>query len=473
MSEIACPLYEISRMAPDHPGWMEDDQVYSFPVLNLAARQAARRFLNEFKIAAGDRVVIAAPTEWRWIPALFALFRIGAVACPLNMRLPQAGLKERASALKPSLQILGDTGEPILPQVPCIRMRDLCEATMLGERDAKPVMLNLHVPATVLYTSGSSGFPLAVVHSMENHYYSALGANRHLPLKPSHRILVSLPLYHVGGLALLFRALLSGACLVAPPPGTDLVESVIIGQITHLSMVPTQLIRFLEHPRAREGIHLLQAVLLGGAPIPRELVGKALNAGMPVHATYGLTETASQVCTVGRHASRAQQVRTDGEILPHRQIKLDESGRILVRGHVLAPGCWRDGGVESLPLVDGWYRTGDLGRIENGFLTVNGRADHVFISGGENVQPEEIERVLLEVTGADTVVVTAIPDPEFGARPMAWLNLPESAFLPEEWSQQVRKILPGYMVPVSYRQMPASQGLKPDRRALQSLTTKV
>jgi len=473
MSEILCPLYEISRIAPDHPGWQEGDHVYSFPVLNLAARQAARRFRGEFGLQPGDRVVIAAPTEWRWIPALFALFRVGAIACPLNTRMPHAGLRARAAGLKPALQILGDTGDPILPEVPCVRLSGLCEATMLGERDPAPVTLNLTAPASILYTTGSMGHPLAVVHTLENHYYSALGANRHLPLTTSHRCLVSLPLYHVGGLAQLFRALLGGACLVSPEPGLDPVESVITARVTHLSLVPTQLIRFLAHPRAREAIHLLQGVLLGGAPIPRELVAKALNAGMPVHSTYGLTETASQVCTVGRYAGRAQRESTDGEVLPHRQIKVDENGHILVRGHVLARGQWKDGAIQPLPLEDGWCRTGDLGRLDNGFLTVTGRADLVFISGGENIQPEEIERALLEITGADAVVVTACSDPEFGARPLAWVHLPEGAFTPEAWSQQLRTRLPGYMIPAAYRPMPPAAGLKPDRRALQALSTKV
>lgn len=470
MSGIQCPLYDIARMAPDHPGWMEGDDVYSFPVLHLAARRAARRFQEEFKLQPGDRVVIAAPTEWRWIPLLFGLFRIRAVACPLNTRLPRATLRERAQHLRPALQILGDTGEPLLSGVPCLRLSDLCDATMLGERDPKPVLLDLEAPVTLLYTTGSMGKPRAVVHTLESHYYSALGANRNLPMNPYHRCLLSLPLYHVGGLGVLFRALLSGACLAAPSPGLDVVEAVISTHSTHVSMVPTQLHRFLEHPRAAEAAKLLQVVLLGGAPIPRELVDRALKAGLRVHATYGLTETASQVCTVGRFASPHQRIHSDGDVLQHRSVRVDEAGRIFVKGHILAKGVWGENGIAALPLEDGWYRTGDLGILEQGTLTVTGREDNLFISGGENIQPEEIERALLAITGAAAAVVTPLADPEFGARPLAWIALPDPAARAAEWEARLRERLPGYMIPVAYRELPPDAGLKPDRAALKALS---
>jgi len=250
---------------------------------------------------------------------------------------------------------------------------------------------------------------------------------------------------------------------VLPDPGEDVADAVLAHQITHLSLVPTQLIRLLAHPRASELRRRLQCVLLGGAPIPRDLVRKALEAGIPVHPTYGMTETASQVCTTGRVTPLEKRLTTDGAVLDHRFLRVSTSGEIFVRGHILPLGEWRDGAVQPLPLESGWLPTGDLGRFEDGYLTVTGRSDNVFISGGENIQPEEIERALLEVTGAETVVVTPRADEEFGARPLAWLRMDSDDFDEENWNRRLRDVLPGYMIPVAYRVLPKDCGLKPDR----------
>lgn len=465
MSEIRCLLHEMSRMAPNHPGCIEGERMYSFPALHVAAREISQRLRREFGVEAGDRVVVTAPPEWRSVAVVFALLRLGAMYCPLNLRQPEGRLRELGQALRPRLQIAGDRGEPPLPGVPCLRLSQLCEATMIGEQERRPLTLDLEQPASILYTTGSMGPPRAVVHTLEAHYYSALGANRHLPLNQHHRCLLSLPLYHVGGLAVIFRCMLAGAALVLPEPGLDLVENVITHKITVLSMVPTQLFRFLAHPRFAEAKKHLAVVLLGGAPIPRALMRQALERGLPVHATYGMTETASQVCTVGRFASAAQRRETDGEVLPHRQVRV-EAGQILVRGHVLACGLWRNGGIEPLPLQDGWYATGDEGRMEDGFLTVTGRRDNQFISGGENIQPEEIERVVMSVLGLEQVVVTPQADAEFGQRPVAWVSADENELQPEMWRERLREFLPGYMLPVAFRSLPPAAGLKPDRKAL-------
>lgn len=466
MSEIVCPLYDMARMAPNQIGWMEGGRGYSYPALHLAAETVRRRLEEEFGVKAGDRVVVTAGAGWRWIPLLFGVLRAGAVLCPLNTRLPEGVLRARAEGLGAAVQICGDTGEPLLAGVPCVRMGDLCEATFLDAGPGVPVRLELERAATCLYTTGSMGRPRALVHALEAHYYAALGANRNLPMNQRHRYLLSLPLYHAGGMSVLFRCVMTGTVVVCPDAGEGVVEAVLRHGITHVSLVPTQLVRMLGDGRCGELRGKMECVLLGGAPIPREAVRRALDAGIPVYPTYGMTETAAQVCTMGRFSPVELRVSTDGAVLDHRLVRISAEGEILVRGHVLPMGEWRDGALRGLALQNDWLATGDLGRLEGGYLTVTGRKDNQFVSGGENIQPEEIERVLAEVTGAETVVVVPVPDAEFGARPAAWLRLDGEAFAEAEWDRALRERLPGYMIPVRYLRLPESPGLKPDRRDL-------
>ena len=466
MTQIRCPLDDIARIAPHQPAWLEDDTAHMFPAMHVAARGIARMLKDELSVQPGDRIVIAAPPQWRWLPLLFGVFRVGAVACPLNIRRPPGTLREQAESLSPAVQVIADNGEPLLDGVPCLRISALCDATLLGGADAAPLLLDMHRPATCLFTTGSTGTPKAVVHSLEAHYYSALGANRQLPMNQHHRWMLTLPLYHVGGLGILFRCLLAGAAVVSPEPGIDPVETMLRQRVTHLSLVPTQLIRLLRHEKCGELARGLQRVLLGGAPISAELAERALDAGFPLHRTYGMTETASQVTTVSRHAPKAVRVQTDGDVMAHREVNISDAGEILVRGHVLPLGVWTPSGIQPVTDGDGWLHTGDLGHFDGGNLVVTGRRDLQFISGGENIQPEEIERLLPEITGATVAVVTPLPDAEFGFRPAAWLDLPAEARTPEVWNTALRKFLPGYMVPAAYYTLPENAGLKPDRRLL-------
>lgn len=465
MSDIRCPLHDMARIAPREPAWLEGNTAHLYPAMHVAAHTIARVLREEHGVGEGDRVVITSEPQWRWLPLLFALFRVGAVACPLNTRLPPRVLRERANFLSPTLQVGRGDANP-LDGIPRVDLDSLCPSTSHGAVENEPVLLDLYRPATCVFTTGSMGRPRAVVHSLEAHYYSALGANRNLPLSQHDRWLLTLPLYHVGGLGVLFRCVMSAAAVISSPG--PLANALEAHRVTRLSLVPTQLLRLLNDPRALASAKSLGSVLLGGGPIPRELVARALEAGIPVYATWGMTETASQVTTVSRFAGREERRESDGSVLPHREVRVDDTGEIHVRGHVLPLGQWDGERVAPLTSESGWLATGDLGRLENGVLTVVGRKDNQFVSGGENIQPEEIERALAEVSGAARVVVTPVPDPEFGMRPLAWLDA--EPWEPESWEKKLRERLPGYMLPTAYRPLPPDAGLKPNRALLREMT---
>jgi O-succinylbenzoic acid--CoA ligase len=182
-----------------------------------------------------------------------------------------------------------------------------------------------------------------------------------------------------------------------------------------------------------------------------------------------MTEMASQVTTTAPRASPAE-LSTSGRILPHRELRISQGGEILVRGDTLFLGYLGPDGTDPARDAEGWFHTGYLGTVgADGLLRVAGRRDNLFISGGENIQPEEIEHVLGEHPQIDEAIVVPVPDREWGQRPVAFIRgatKPPPAAEIEVW---LGERLPRYMVPVAFLPWPTAETsaqMKPDRIAL-------
>jgi len=298
---------------------------------------------------------------------------------------------------------------------------------------------------TIFFTSGSSGVPKAVCHSFSSHLVSARGAGTRIPLQPGDRWWIDLPLYHVSGWGALIRSLDAGATAVFPGK-----EHSHAGTCSHRSVVSTQLLRILSagwKPKST------RVVLGGGGPFPASLVHQAVRAGVPLHLTYGMTETASQVAT----SSQITELLPDyscGKILPGREVRISRDGEIQVRGGVLCSAI-SEAGQPWRPATDpdGWFGTGDTGfLLPGGELVITGRRDRMFVSGGENIQPERIEKALLNLPGIEKAVVVPQPDREFGFRPAAILQGNGKL---EEWERALRRELAGYEIPARWIAWPA------------------
>jgi len=443
------------------PGW-----TFSYRELDGKVSATERR-LEDLGLAAGTRVALYLPKSAGYVVLLLALIRSGIVACPVSTRLPAGGvtpLLRRAGC-----SALITAGGELSGEVDAIEVLDP-GAVLVGapeEKATESIEVPLDRPSTVVFTSGSTGDPKAALHTFGNHYLSAAGSNENIPLAPGDRWLHSLPLYHVGGLSILFRCLLAGAAVALTEPEASLGGSIHGLRATHVSLVSTQLLRLLAEDADLSG---LRAALMGGGPIPPSLVDRALARGVPVHTSYGLTEMASQVTTTPPGAS-AGELRTAGRALPHREVRVSGAGEILVRGATLFAGYLGEGGT-VLPLEDGgWFRTGDLGELEaDGNLTVLGRRDNLFVSGGENVRPEEIEAALSRIPGVEEAVVVPVPDPEFGARPVAFVRRSAGA---GDLARALEAVLPRFKIPEAFYGWEGARGMKPDRVALKERASRL
>jgi O-succinylbenzoic acid--CoA ligase len=288
-----------------------------------------------------------------------------------------------------------------------------------------------------ILTSGTSGEPRPVGLTYGNFLFSAMGSAYNLGVDPSDRWLCCLPLSHVAGLSIILRSVIYGTTAVLLDGfDTEQVASTLVsGDISVLSLVPTQLIRLLE---ADADLSAPRAILIGGGPVPLDVLREALARGATVVQTYGMTETCSQVTTLAPEDAE-RRVGSAGRPLLTSHIRI-EAGEILVQGPTVAPGCYE---------ADGWLHTGDLGHMdEEGFLYVTGRRSEVIVTGGENVMPAEVEAVLVSHPAVADAAVVGRPDPEWQEAVCALVVLNGGAETSEEELRaHCSSALAGFKVP--------------------------
>ncbi len=316
-------------------------------------------------------------------------------------------------------------------------------------------------PATLLFTSGTTGAPKAARLALDNHLANARAAVEVLGLDASSRFLCTLPLFHVGGLATAFRCQLCAATLLLHErfDAAEVARALCEGA-THASLVASTLARVLDVCPAFPPT--VRAVLVGGGPVPASLLERALRAGLPVLQTYGLTETAS-MATCERPG--AADGKTAGPPMPGLEVRL-AGAEIEVRGPQVMRGY-----LGQAP-VRGWFQTGDLGEVDpRGRLTVHARRTDLIVSGGENVYPAEIEAALLLHPAVREAAVLPEADARWGQVGVAYVatTAAESelrAFLLERLAKFK---IPARFVPVS--RLPRNAAGKVDRQALRRLSS--
>ena len=363
------------------------ERVWTYADLGNAVEERATELATK-GVEPGRVYVIDAHAEAKTVIEFLAYWRTGASIAPLDPRLTRLE-KSRAEEMLNGL-----------------------------ETDAR----------AILWTSGTGGRPRGVLLTLDNICASAEAVTERLDLGSENVWLLSLSPAHVGGLALVTRAFLLGCTLVACGSfRTDIASQLIEGEglpgsgspVTHMSLVPTQLIRLLEH---RDGIQLpasFKCGLIGGAHASPDLIQQSLAAGWPLALTYGMTEMTSQVATAVPSEVK-QKPGSVGRALMGTKIKIDSDGQILARGPTLAQGYV--GVTEPLADTEGWYRTGDLGHFdEDGDLWITGRRSDRIVSGGITIDATHIEDVLCEHEGVQDACVVGIPDAEWGEIVGAWV----------------------------------------------------
>ena len=428
-------LPALARERASEPAVVAGRETWSWADLASIADATASRF-EVLGLSKGSRIGVVASDGPGFVATVHAAVRLGAVLVALSRRAAAAELAANVaavgapavifddateSAVRGAASILGGTAPALIPIGQVVG-----SGSVAGGRD--PARSDPTDPATIIFTSGSTGRARPAILTRANHVASADAWAAFLAPRRSDRWLACLPFNHVGGLSILHRSVLWGVPLQLAD-GFDpeaIWQAIARDGISHLSIVGSTLRRLVAAGDGRRPPPSLRAVLVGGESTPADAIDAAIDLGFPIVPTYGATETASGVAALPT-ADWPTHRGSSGRALAGAEIRIvregtpssaGEPGEVQVRGPMVFAGYLGD----AVPPVDagGWLSTGDDGLLDaDGYLTVLGRRDRRIISGGENIDPLEIEAVLRSHPGIADALVVGRPDARWGTVPVA------------------------------------------------------
>ncbi|WP_459503508.1 o-succinylbenzoate--CoA ligase [Bacillus sp. C1] len=384
--------------------------------------------LAYLQVEKGQKVAVLMKNGTEMITVIHALSYIGAVTVLLNTRLSREELLWQMEDAEVVCLITDQ--EFKAEQVPVY----VFEEVVNGKKQTAIVQeeFSLAEPMTIIYTSGTTGKPKGVILTYGNHWASAVGSSLNLGLRDDDCWLACMPMFHVGGLSLLMKNVMYGMrILLVPKYDPDFIHEAIKSRgVTIISVVSKMLTDLLERLGEETYPSSLRCMLLGGGPAPRPLLETCVAKGIPVYQTYGMTETASQICTLSADYMLTKvgsagkplfpcrlRIEKDGKVVPP-----NVEGEIVVKGPNVTHGYFKREDATRETIVNGWLHTGDLGYLdEEGFLYVLDRRSDLIISGGENIYPAQIEEVLLAHPLVAEAGVVGRADEQWGQVPAAFI----------------------------------------------------
>lgn len=426
-------LYKRAELTPDRIAIECEEQRYTFFELHQKTETLARKLGT----ICDKRKTIAFLMENgpHTVMLIHALSYIGAVIVPLNTRLTATEIEYQLRDSNAGLLVYDDVfSEKAVDASKHIDSEAISfdKLTQLEETNIEiKKEIDLNSQHTIMYTSGTTGFPKGVILTYGNHWWSAIGSSLNLGLYEHDKWLCCVPMFHMSGLSIVLRSVIYGIPIVIhksfQPEKAN--EAILHQGVTIASVVSAMLSRMLDALETNYP-NTFRCMLLGGGPAPLPLLEACKKRNIPVYQTYGMTETASQIATLSSEYM-LKKIGSAGKPLFHSQLKIikdgreahpNEAGEIVVKGPTITKGYLGREKETKKAIKDGWLYTGDLGYLDDdGFLYVLDRRSDLIISGGENIYPAEIESVLLSHPDVVEAGVTGMEDETWGQVPIAFV----------------------------------------------------
>jgi fatty-acyl-CoA synthase len=454
MSNFATFVERWAAQRPEHVAIRYRDEAITYRELQARVERATVR-LAALGVNAGDRVAWLGLNHPELLAGLFALARLGAILVPLNFRLAtpeHRALLEHAGA--EYLVIDADftaAGEALGREFPLMKRIALgpAPAGWFAWRGDAPTGFTPKLrgtwasPLMLVYTSGTTGKPKGALHSQEGMLWNIVCATHCQDFTAADVVLMPLPMFHVGGLCIQTLPVLhAGGTVIVQPrfdPGAWL-EDVARCRPSASLLVPATVRAVLDHPRwPSADLASLRLVNMGSSVVPNNLIQAFIDRGVTVVQVYGATET-GPVSIVLRPEDARRKVGSAGLPALHVDVRLigadgrevapGDVGEITVRAQNMMTGYWKD--PDNPAFRDGWFRTGDLARVDaDGYYWIAGRSKDMIISGGENIYPAEIENIFAESPEIVECAVVGRPDPKWGETAVAVIVLKAGSTLDE------------------------------------------
>jgi fatty-acyl-CoA synthase len=465
-----------AQFAPLKPAVQFGAQSLTYGELTERIGKAARAFKSQLSLRTGDRVAILAANHPDTLALLYACARLGAMLVPLNWRLavPELAFIVRDASVKVLVleQAFDPAVEPLRTALPDVRIVGLDYAPAQGvsltgllagdDGDGRNPLVEISTPLLIVYTSGTTGYPKGAVLRQEALVWNALMSQHMHDMTAQDHVLTVLPMFHVGGLNIQTTpALQLGATVTLHDrfaPATTLA-AIERDRPTLTVLVPATIQALLEHPRwPTTRLDSLRAVTTGSTQVPQRLVDAFASRGVPVLQVYGSTETAP-IAVYTRLSGDWRRPGSTG--LPGlvceakivddggQEVAHGTTGEVVVRGRNLLCEYWGNAQATAQALRDGWYLSGDLGtRDVDGHFFIHDRKKNLIISGGENVYPAEVERVLASHPALIDAAVVGRPDARWQEVPVAYvIRRADATVTSAELEAFCREQLARYKVP--------------------------
>ena len=503
-------IYQPDKVAVEE---YESGRAWTYAELNYLGQYLAQWLAEQGPdgIGKGDRVAILAENCLEYIALLAAAQKSGIILVPLNYRLTSHELNYMLGNSEPSLIISQEKFLPKLEEAPeaysiprRLLMREfqaICDAQTEAfrhkrqqavtspEREEKISFEGMQKPDEndclfLIYTSGTTAFPKASIYTHRMLFWNSLNTELRLDITSNDRSINCAPPFHTGGWNVLLTPFLHHGAYTLIMKSFDpsvVLELLDARQMSIFWAVPTMLRMMMESPGFDSAsLQSVRYFIVGGEAMPLPLIDQWHKKGVFIRQGYGLTEVGPNVTSLN-HQDAMRKAGSIGTPNFYYEIRLvdargcdaapGEAGELLLKGPTVSPGYWKNHEATAETIVDGWFHTGDLGRRdEEGFLYVVDRIKHMYISGGENVYPAEIEYLLSRHPEVDAVAITGVPDEKWGESGMAWIVKKQGSGLTDEQVKQYcLDHLARYKVPqhvVFVDSLPRNDAGKIDRRAL-------
>lgn len=469
---------------------------YTYRRLNDMANNLASYLQREHELKAGDRLAVISKNSVPYLVLFFACAKLGVVLVPLNYRLPKAGLKELVEDANPRMLVFseefGETVKDINEEVGRASLLALdggsgALASIMDKEYPTPLIYEADASdiAMILYTSGTTGKSKGAMISWRQIHWNSLNTEISLGLTDRDSSFVNTPFYHTGGWHVLLTPLIHhGGKLVFQPEfeAADCNRLIEEEEISILFGIPTMLRMMMEQPNFDEAdFGSLRYAICGGESCPIPVINRYKEKDVPIRQGYGLTEAGPNCYSLPAEDA----IRKKGSVgFPNfhigvkivddqnKEVPQGEVGELLMKGPHVFEGYWKNPEATDQALENGWVHTGDLFRCdEDGYYFMVGRKKEMYISGGENVYPVQVEKVIYKHPAVTQVAVIGVPDEQWGETGCAYVVLKEGASLTaEELKKYCRKYLAGYQCPghvIFKKELPVGDSNKIQKRDLE------